>query len=215
MNCSGRIVELSGNRILLECDADVEREVKRKEIKWVDLALDDGRGLSSEQRKKIFAIIRDISIWSGHEPEYIRRLLMWEFACKKEMYSFSLSNTDMTTAKEFINYLVDFCFSWDVPTRDALLMYTDDIGKYLYYCLEHRKCAICNKPAEIHHVDKIGMGRDREKIVHIGLKAIALCRNHHDMAHRDEKMLFEHNFLYGITLDKYLCEKLNLNAKKE
>ena len=69
----------------------------------------------------------------------------------------------MTTAKSFINYLIEFCFHWSVPTKDSLLNQTDDISKYLYLCLANRRCAICNKPAEVHHVDRIGMGRDRAK----------------------------------------------------
>lgn len=84
----------------------------------------------------------------------------------------------------------------------------------MYMCLEHRKCAICNKPAEVHHVDRIGIGRDREKVVHVGLRAIALCREHHNEAHIREKELFEENYIYGIKLDEYLCRCLSLNTKE-
>lgn len=91
---------------------------------------------------------------------------------------------------------------------------TDDIGRYLYSCLEHKRCAVCNKPGEIHHVDRIGMGRDREQIVHIGLSAVCLCREHHTQCHNDEKTFLDNNHIYGIKLDKFLCYKLNLNTKE-
>lgn len=100
-----------------------------------------------------------------------------------------------------------------VPTKDSLLTQTDDIGKYLYLCLENRRCAICNQPAEVHHVDRVGMGRDREAIVHVGLNAIALCRRHHEEAHRREKALFADYHIYGIELDRHLCKVLSLNQK--
>lgn len=110
-------------------------------------------------------------------------------------------------------YLIQFCFHWGVPTKDSLLTQTDDIGKYLYLCLENRRCAICNQPAEVHHVDRVGMGRDREAIVHVGLNAIALCRRHHEEAHRREKALFADYHIYGIKLDRHLCKVLSLNQK--
>ena len=73
--------------------------------------------------------------------------------------------------------------------------------------------AICNQPAEVHHVDRVGMGRDREAIVHVGLNAIALCRRHHEEAHRREKALFADYHIYGIKLDRHLCKVLSLNQK--
>lgn len=213
MITTGKILGYKNGRLLIQPKDNIERLMSVQHPRNVELRLTDGRTISSDQRRKIFAIIRDIAIWSGHEPEYLRQLLTWDFCAGSERDVFSLSDVDMTTAKEFINYLIDFCFHWGVPTKDSLLTQTDDIGKYLYLCLEHRRCAICNRPAEVHHVDRIGMGRDREHIVHVGLLAVALCRNHHDQAHIDEKALFSEYHIYGIKLDRYLCERLRLPAK--
>lgn len=80
------------------------------------------------------------------------------------------------------------------------------------YNTGNRNSGDYNDPAEVHHVDKIGMGRDRERMVHIGLRAIALCRKHHEEAHRNEKALFAKYHIYGIRLDKYLCDILRLNT---
>lgn len=214
MITTAKVLRLDDKRILLEPDEPINREIVQKKITTVELRLDDGRTISAVQRKKIFALIRDIALWSGHEPEEIRSFLTWDFVSKSEdLQYFSLSDVDMTTARLFIDYLIEFCFMHSVPTKDTLLNQTDDISKYLYLCLKYRRCAICNAPAEVHHVDRVGMGRDREKIVHIGLLAIALCRIHHNDAHQDEKRLFEENFVYGIKLDRYLCERLSLNTK--
>lgn len=213
MITTAKIIRCDGEQLLLALDERIDRELIKKHIGSVELRLNDGRTISADQRKKIFALIRDISLWSGHEPEYIRTYMTWDFCSENGLDYFSLSDVDMTTAKDFISYLIEFCFSFNVPTKDTLLTQTDDIGRYLYQCLEHRKCAICNAHAEIHHVDKIGMGRDREQVVHIGLEAIALCREHHNEAHIREKELFEEYFIYGIKLDEYLCKALSLNTK--
>lgn len=213
MITTAKIIRCDGEQLLLALDERIDRELIKKHIGSVELRLNDGRTISADQRKKIFALIRDISLWSGHEPEYIRTYMTWDFCSENGLDYFSLSDVDMTTAKDFISYLIEFCFSFNVPTKDTLLTQTDDIGRYLYQCLEHRKCAICNAHAEIHHVDKIGMGRDREQVAHIGLEAIALCREHHNEAHIREKELFEEYFIYGIKLDEYLCKALSLNTK--
>ncbi len=216
MITTAKIVKYNPKYILLAPDDDLFREITKKGIETVEIRLTDGRTISSEQRRKIFAIICDIAVWSGEDSEYLRMILTTRFVIKNGLDElFSLKDVDMTTARDFISFLVEFCFSWSVPTKDTMLNYTDDIGRYLYACLEHRKCAICNKPAEVHHVNRIGMGRDREQIVHVGLKAIALCREHHDLAHRNEKKLFDYYHIYGIKLDEYLCKKLNLRTKEK
>ena len=214
MITTAKIIRVCDNQLLLAPDSDISLEIAKKHIGSVEIRLNDGRTISNDQRKKVFAIIRDIAIWSGHDPEYLRSFLTWDYCMRSGQEYFSLSNVDMTTAKNFITYLIDFCFYNNVPTKDTLLNQTDDIGKYLYMCLEHRKCAICNKPAEVHHVDRIGIGRDREKVVHVGLRAIALCREHHNEAHIREKELLEENYIYGIKLDEYLCRCLSLNTKE-
>lgn len=213
MLTTARIRGYDGRYLLVEPIVSIDRELLQKQVDTVELRLDDGRTLSAEQRRKIFAIIRDISLWSGHSPEYLRQYLTWDFISLTGRDWFSLSDVDRTTAREYISYLINFCFHHDVPSKDTLLHQTDDIGRYLYLCLEHCKCAVCNRRAEVHHVDRIGMGRDREQIVHEGLLAIALCREHHEEAHRREKEFFEDNHIYGIRLDAYLCRCLNLKGE--
>ena len=202
MIVTAKIEKLENGKLVLKPDVDISRFLAQKRPRRVEVRLDDGRTISADQRRKIFAIIRDISLWSGQEPEELRLYLEWDFCSRCLREWFSLSNCDMTTAREFITYLIQFCFHWGVPTKDSLLTQTDDIGKYLYLCLENRRCAICNQPAEVHHVDRVGMGRDREAIVHVGLNAIALCRRHHEEAHRREKALF-------ADYHKHYVEKLN------
>lgn len=216
MTVFAKIAETSGRRLMLETEIPLEYLISRQNVKAVELILTDGRGISAEQRRKIFATIRDIALWSGHDPEYLRSLLTWDFRCESGAEAFSLSNVDMTTARDFLSYLIDFCFTHAVPTREPLLDRTDDIDRYLYQCLAHRKCAICNEAgADVHHLDAVGMGRDREDIVHVGLNAIALCRKHHVQAHNMGKDSFCRKYhVNGIQLDDHLCKLLNLRRNK-
>lgn len=213
MITTAKIVSYDGEYMTIKPLGAIDRELLQKQVNSVEIRLADGREISADQRKKIFAIVRDISVWCGHEPEYIRSYTEFDFRLKNGLEPFSLSNCEMTTAKEFISYLIDFCFTHRVPTKDTLLNQTDDISKYLYLCLEHRRCAVCNAKADVHHIDTVGMGNNRNEISHIGKYAIALCRKHHIQAHQQGKSFFEKWHIYGIKLDAYLCDKLNL--KKE
>jgi hypothetical protein len=209
-----KIIGYDGKQLLLAPTASIDRDLLQKQVENVEIRLVDGREITNRQRKKIFAIINDICAWNGDAIEDMRQYQREAFCAEYGYPPFSLHDVDRTTAREFIDHLINFCFRHNVPTSDTLLNCCDDVGRYLYMCLEHRKCAICNDPAEVHHVDRVGMGRDREKIVHVGLKAIALCRKHHNEAHEDEKDLFERYHVYGIRLDEYLCTCLNLNTKE-
>lgn len=161
MVTTGKIIQTDGKRLVLDLDSDVSRDLLQKQVQSVEVRLLDGREITAVQRRKVFAIIRDISLWCGHDPEYLRQYLTWDFVGRMEINPFSLSDVDMTTARLFIDYLIGFCFEHRVPTKDSLLFQTDDVGKYLYLCLEHRRCAVCNRPADVHHVDAVGIGRDK------------------------------------------------------
>lgn len=214
MITTAKIIAYDGETLLIRPTIPIDREMIQKQVDTVEIRLTDGREISAEQRRKIFALVRDIAVWCGHEPEYIRMYTTFEYRLMHGIEPFSLSDCDMSTAKDYISYLIDFCFLHSVPTRDTLLNQTDDIGKYLYSCLEHRRCAVCNAKADVHHVDAVGRGRNRNEIAHIGMKAVALCRIHHNEAHAmGDKSFCEKHHIYGIKLDEYLCEKLNLRKE--
>lgn len=218
MITTAKIVSYNGCELTVIPQTPIERELMQKNVEDIEIRLNDGRVISAIQRRKIYAVCRDISEWSGHEVMELKDILKSMFIVDSESAyladGFSLSDTDVTTARQFLDYLIKFCFRWDVPTRKPLISQAEEVGKYLYYCLEFRQCAICRKPAYVHHVtgSKIGMGRNRDELCHIGMRAIALCREHHDMAHTDEKKLFENNHVYGIKLDRYLVKKLQLGV---
>lgn len=186
--------------------------IEQQEITDCEVRFDDGRTITAEQRKKAYALINEIAEWSGHIQHPLKEFFKMEYMAKTGCEYFSLSDCDVSTARDYISLLIEFCFENNVPTYDTLLNRTDDINKYLYQCLAHRKCVVCNKKADIHHVtgSRIGMGFNRHRINHLGRSAIALCREHHQEAHQSENIFFGKYHIYSIELDDYLLKKLNL-----
>lgn len=191
-----------------------------RQYEAVEVALADGRTLTPDQRRKAYALLNEIADWSGETVERIKLTTKHDFVenhlegLKKEL--FSLSNCDVTTAREFISYLIEFIMEWDVPTRSPLAELADDAERYLYASLFHRKCAVCGKHADVHHVDRVGSGRNRETIVHVGMLMEALCRTHHTECHTMPQDDFDNKYhIAGIKADARLCKRLGLKAKAD
>lgn len=175
--------------------------LQRKRICNAEIRFDDGRHISAEQRKKAYATIRDISDWTGYLPEEMKEILKYQHMMRTGDAYFSLSNCSMDTAREFINTILEFALENGIPLSDNAIERTDDIGRYLYYCMLHKKCAICGKDGEIHHEDAIGMGNDRTKVDDSSYKKICLCREHHTLAHSLGVIRFREMYkVYGIVV---------------
>ena len=175
--------------------------IRRKGLRYAELRFDDGRHISVEQRKKAYATIRDIADWAGYLPEEMKEHLKYEHMIRTGDAYFSLSNCSMDTAREFINTILEFSLENGVPLTDDALNRTDDIGRYLYYCIMHRKCAICGRDGEIHHEDAVGMGNNRNRIDDSSYRKICLCREHHTVAHQMGVKRFREMYkVYGITV---------------
>lgn len=170
-------------------------------IKDAELRLDDGRTISAEQRKKAYATIRDIADYNGYLPEEQKEWLKFMHRERTGAFKFSLSDCSMDTAREFINTIMEYAIENGIPLTDKGVNRTDDIGRYLYYCIKHKKCCICGKEGEIHHVDTIGMGSDRTKVDDRNYRKMCLCRTHHTIAHQRGMEAFEKMYkVYGIVV---------------
>ena len=199
--------------------SDIERLTLRKYSK-VQIGLPDGRTISPEQRKKAHALINEIAEWMGEIPEYVKRLVKMEFivnslqSLEKEL--FSLSDCDVTTAREFITYLIDFMIEHDIPSKIPLYEQCEDIYRYVYSCALKKRCAISGRRAELHHVDAVGMGRDRDDIIHIGMRVLPLSREYHTLAHtKGNDWLLNEYHLEPITVDKQIAKVYKLNTKEK
>jgi hypothetical protein len=230
MTVKGLIQNYDGEYLTIVAPLDKGYELERKSIVDCDIFLNDGRGISANQRRKIFALVNDIGdyvagitnkreyeemlrtlkllyIQDMTDKESVRRLLTLKYCELTDRDMFSLSDTDMSTARDFISWLIEKCIDFDIPTNDSLLNLTEEMGRYLYRCVAKRRCAICGKKADIHEVEKVGAGRNRRTIHHLGQQVQPLCRLHHREEERLGQKSFNDKYHIGtIKLDKYLCK---------
>jgi hypothetical protein len=217
----GLIVDLlkDGTAVIKAKIPNIEQALRRGFLK-VEIILWDGRRISPEQRRKCYALLGEIAeytdgIRTAETVDEQKRLLKMEFMLRRmeatERRMFSLSDCDMSTAREFITYLIDFIIANDIPTRARLIDNCDDIAAYMYACTMHRKCAVCGKAADIHHCEgsRIGAGADRTKVHQLGRDVLPLCRVHHTELHAMPESEFIAKYhLQKVKLDEQLCKRL-------
>ena len=207
------------NELTIVAKYDDYLTMAKRDYNTVSIQLVDSRPISSKQRKSCYAMIREIADWSGDLPSEIKEYLKADFIATESlemMDSFSLSNAPMSVVAAFQKWLARFIVRNEVPCKKSLLSYVDDVQDYIYACLIHKKCCICGRNADLHHVDTVGMGRDRTEIIHEGMKVLPLCREHHQEIHSKgttEFLKFYH-IDDGIPADKTICKIYHLKARK-
>ena len=185
-----------GMKITLQVDDDHTKEVLKNIYNFhdrdllVSLEIDEAaekeklNKITNNQRKKIYALFRNIAEHTGNNKEYIKDEMKKRFiqntSYKKE--EISLSNCNKKEAGDFLEYIIKFCFEYGIEIKDNPKEYFDDLKRPMYIYLKQKICAICGKNAEVHHIDTIGMGHDRKKVDDSNKRKIALCRKHHTEA---------------------------------
>ena len=216
-----------------------EKEVTEAEV---ELTLIDGRMITPEQRRKVFALMRDITAFISGETtrneirftlssmqilylmdatdEESVRFALTDNYCRLQgvdLFSLSPKNENCASrelASDFIDWLVNLCVENAIPCMDTLLNRCEDVERYVYACVANRRCAICGKKADIHEVETVGMGRNRSKIGHVGQLVEPLCREHHQEAGEIGQKSFDELYhLQPIRLDEHLCEVLGWRKK--
>lgn len=183
-----------------------------REVKEVYVDMIDSRPLSDKQRRMCYALVKAIADWSGSGSEEVKETFKLDFWAERiDTLSdkiFSLSNAPMSLVAEFQRFLVAFILTHDVPTKRPLREYVDDIEAYTYLCLVRRKCAVCGRRAELHHIDAVGMGNDRTEVQHEGREVMSLCREHHTELHTVGKAEFmtKYHLDGGVPCDKTIMK---------
>lgn len=177
-----------------------------------DLLINDSRMISRPQQKKIYAMIGDVSDYTGHHVEFLKSYFKSEYLSVYGGEWFSLGYVDMTTARKFIEFILHICFEWEVPLSQKTVVLSREVNNFFYLCLMHRKCAVCGCKADIHHHENlVGMGMDRAKHNHEDSKYIALCRTHHDECHKIGHKTFESKYkLSAIKLNEAAIKELGI-----
>lgn len=180
--------------------------------------VEDGRCITSAQRRKIFVLLTFISEWSGYTPLEVMKELMkclfqgTGYGLKAEL--FSLSVCSLETARLFITFLIDFIVANGIKTDEPLWELTEDIPRYVWACLMNKRCAVCGRKAELHHVDAVGAGRNRKEICHIGMRCLPLCREHHTEIHQaGTKDFCKWYILEPVRIDEKIAGVYKLKRK--
>lgn len=170
------------NELMLACGDSLE----------VDIKVLDKRHISDQQRKFIFALCNDIGYYTGDDTEYIRLLMQQYNANVRGIEVESLSSCNMAYANGLIDTIINFCIDREMPFSKKLLEENQYsfTARQTYSMALKRVCAVCGRRADIHHVDAVGMGRNRQKISHVGMRALPLCREHHTECHTMGEDLF-------------------------
>jgi len=207
---------LPDGRVLLACTLPDGADETEARVLW-----QDREEISGEQRRKIFAICGEIAQWSAHDPEYVRKNLTADFLRanieRLQLSALSLAisgNCDKGTASLFIDFLINFCLENEVPTSKPLQEYADDLERYTYGALLHKRCVVCGKRADIHHVDQVGMGYNRNTKPQLGALVMPLCRVHHSELHTIGRTAFENRYhTVPVPMDKRIAGKYNISGK--
>lgn len=219
----GRIVgydERTGE-LLIRARYDDWVTMTRREFKECLVQPIDSRPLSDKQRRACYALLREISDYTGMGQEQTKELMKLKFLAEELQETadriFSLSNAPMSLVCAFQRFLVRFILDWDIPCNFPLLNFVDDVQDYVYTCLVNKKCCVCGARADLHHVDHVGMGRNRNEIIHEGMKALPLCREHHNEVHAIGQDSFKQKYHLndGIEVDRTIAKIYKLKTRKD
>jgi hypothetical protein len=177
----------------------------------------DSRSRTLEQIRKAWALMGEIAEYQGQGKDDVYREQSTAFSLKHleilQGELFHLSTATVSTARAFINLLIEIILEYGIPTKEPLYGLCDDIERYVYACLMNKKCAVCGKKADIHHCEgsTVGMGRNRKTMIHLGLELMPLCREHHGECHSMGQKAFNEKYhLQGIPADEKICKKAGL-----
>lgn len=181
-----------------------------------EVFIKDPRGFTVEQRKFFFALLNDIYKETGLSIDEMKDYIysMFRYATGNNI---SLSNQSVSTVDDvsyLTNLVLDFIFEHDIPFKDGYEVPPQNIQYFFYKCLMTRTCCNCGrKPADIHHVDAVGMGNNRKKINNSGRRFMALCRVCHTKIHTEGFSEFTNKrLLMPIKLSDEDLRRLGLNV---
>lgn len=150
----------------------------------VDVTVPDNKIISTDQRKKIFAMCRDIEMYWGEPVEALRQRFQSELEIMNGYERISLRDCTRKTASELIELIIAFMFHHQVPMRVETSELLQGEKAMLYWATVNRNCVICGKPgSDLAHYETVGRGMNRKTMNHHGKHVLALCRKHHNQQH--------------------------------
>lgn len=175
-----------------------------------EVEVPDNKKLSIEQRKKIFALCRDIELHWGEPVESLRKRFQAELEIMNGYDEISLRDCSMRVARELIELIIAFMFHHQIPMRVETSKLLSGDKAMLYWATVNRNCVLCGESnADLAHHYAIGRGANRKKMQHYDYEVLALCRRHHQEQHNIGVKSFDEKY---ILQDSWIKVDSKLNA---
>lgn len=220
MLINGRIDSLKGDKLTVKLD-EVPDTLRLSQLAngkqpSVAVQVEDGRSISPDQRKKIWALINDYSVYTGYSPLEMEAWTKAFYMAETGSEYFSLSDCSMSKASEYLKYVITFGFDHGLPWSTKHLDSIPDDYPLMMQCLKHRVCVICGKHADIDHEPPLGAGRNRNDVDNRLYKFMPLCRIHHTIRHTKGIEWFEDYYkIKPVKLDDETLISLGLNSRAQ
>lgn len=190
---------------------------------YVDWEIADPRKARPQQRRLFFALINDINRQLVVPTDFLKDMFYTEYSEFTGGKSVSLADDSQSTVSEvnqLLDLVIDFMFEWHIEFKRGYELLPRDQGYFLFECCRHRRCMICHEHADIHHVDVVGMGANRDTLDHTKRHVMPLCRKHHSEIEQIGAQAFSRKYhvpVTGIKLDVTTLKKIGVrgNYKNE
>ena len=184
----------------------------------VTVVWSDSRPRTPEQNRKAWALMTEIADFQGQEKETTYREQALAFTEKSleilQGRLFHLSTATVSEARAFITMLIEIIVEYGIPTKEPLYTMCEDIERYIYACLMNKKCCICGKKADLHHVSQIGAGYSRETKPQLGALVMPLCRVHHTEYHTIGRTAFENRYhTVPVPMTERIAAKYHITGR--
>lgn len=83
MIVTGRVEGWRDGRLTASAPFPAPEILQRQDIRFCEIRLIDGRSISPDQRRKIYATLRDISDWTGYTPEETKAILKYDYIASR------------------------------------------------------------------------------------------------------------------------------------
>lgn len=150
-----------------------------------DVKVHDPFKITEKQRKKIFALVKDIESATGQPREYMREMFQDYVRYIHNLDEpISLANCSKKIASKIIEVIIYWVFEHDIPLNYKTSDLMKEDGYFIYVSTINRTCVICGKTnSDLAHREAVGAGRDRNTMNHYNHHVLALCREHHSLQH--------------------------------
>ncbi|GAK47738.1 hypothetical protein LOSG293_110540 [Secundilactobacillus oryzae JCM 18671] len=187
------------------------------ELMWLDFELVDKRKARAQQRRLFFALLHDIEEHFIVPQDFLKQMFYTQYSIYTAGKEISLSDSTKSTVSDanvLLDLVIDFMFEWHVPFKAGYELLPRDQEYYAFQCCRHRVCTICGRErADIHHVDVLGSGMNRNHVDHTKRHVMSLCRAHHSEIEQIGPQAFSEKYhvpVNGIKLDVETLKKIGV-----